>query len=163
MLKMPTTTLIRPVTANFGPAMRQPAPDFVLSNHARQSEQMTHLIGERGLLLAFIGDIWNAVNVRRILWLQRHAHHILLTGFNLALISRDQPHTLYGFAISSATPPEFPLLSDVDGTVHRQFNMGKYPGMVLVDHHQIVRHKWLMPDDRVWPRIHEILETLEQI
>lgn len=161
MLKMPAPTTTRPLTADFGPAIRQHAPDFVLRDHANRYERMTDLIGERGLLLAFIGDIWNAVNVRRILWLQRHAHQIQLTGFNLALISRDQPHTLYGFYISSAMPPEFPLLSDIDGTVHRQFNMGKYPGMVLFDYQRIVRHKWLMPDDRVWPRIQDLVETLE--
>jgi peroxiredoxin len=162
MLNKPTISTTHPRIADSGPAIHQLAGDFTLRNHANQHEHMVDLIGERGLLLAFIGDIWNAVNVRRILWLQRHAHHILLTGFNLTLISRDQPHTLYGFYISSALPPEFPLLSDVDGTVHRQFNMGKYPGMVLMDDHQIVQRKWLMPDDRVWPRIQEILDTLER-
>lgn len=162
MLKMPLPPTTRPITAEFGPVLRQLAPDFTLRNHANQVDRMANLTGERGLLLAFIGDIWNAVNVRRILWLQRHAHQIQLTGFNLALVARDQPHTLYGFYISSAMPPEFPLLSDVDGTVHRQFNMGKYPGMVLFDHQRVIQHKWLMPDDRVWPRIQELIDTLER-
>jgi peroxiredoxin len=160
MLEIPTFPA--PILAQeAGPALRQVAPDFSLRNHANYNEQLADLVGERGILLAFIGNVWNAANVRRIIWLQRHAHHLMQPGITLALISRDQPHTLYGYSISSATPLEFPLLSDIDGSVHRQFNMENSPGMVLLDHNRIVSRKWLMPDDRVWPRIQELQEILE--
>jgi alkyl hydroperoxide reductase subunit AhpC len=70
---------------------------------------------------------------------------------------------LYGFYVSSATPPAFPLLADVDGGVHRLFNMARYPGMVVIDPQGIVRHKWLMPDDRVWPRVQEMLDVMQSL
>jgi peroxiredoxin len=146
-----------------GPDINLAAPGFSVLNHAQHSLQLDDLVGRNGLILGFIGDIWQSASIRRIIWLQRHAHSFIRTGHNVALLIRDQPHMLYGFYVSSPTPPEFPLLADVDGSIHRLFNMTRYPGMVLVDREQVVRHKWLMPDERVWPKIQEITEVLESV
>ncbi len=144
-----------------GPDLDQEAPNFTIPNHAQEPQTMSDLIGRNGLIIGFIGDIWQSASIRRIIWLQRHASNFIRTGHNVALLISDQPHMLYGFYVSSPTPPEFPLLADVDGSVHRLFNMTHYPGMVLVDKARVVRHKWLMPDERVWPTIQDITEVLE--
>jgi peroxiredoxin len=148
-------------TFELGPQLNLEAPNFTIPNHAQEPQRMSDLIGRNGLILGFIGDIWQSASIRRIIWLQRHAHTFIRTGHNVALLISDQPHMLYGFYVSSPTPPEFPLLADVDGSIHRLFNMTRYPGMVLVDKTRVVRHKWLMPDERVWPKIQEISEVLE--
>lgn len=150
-------------TFELGPSLDLQAPNFTVQNHAQRLQKMSEMIGRNGLILGFIGDIWQSASIRRIIWLQRHAHSFIRTGHNVALLIRDQPHMLYGFYVSSPTPPEFPLLADVDGSIHRLFNMSRYPGMVLVDRTCIIRHKWLMPDERVWPKIQEITEVLEGI
>lgn len=150
-------------TFELGPSLDLTAPDFTVLDHAQRPRHMSEMIGRNGLLLGFIGDIWQSANIRRIIWLQRHAHSFIRTGHSVALLIRDQPHMLYGFYVSSPTPPEFPLLSDVDGDIHNLFNMTRYPGMVLIDTQHIVRHKWLMPDERVWPKIQEITQVLEAV
>jgi peroxiredoxin len=150
-------------TTELGPILDLQAPNFTVLDHAQYEQQMSSLIGRNGLILGFIGDIWQSASIRRIIWLQRHATNFIRTGHNVALLIRDQPHMLFGFYVSSPTPPQFPLLADIDGSIHRLFNMTRYPGMVLIDRQHVVRHKWLMPDERVWPKIQEISEVLEAV
>ncbi len=158
-----TQTVRRVGTMEIGPRLNCLAPHFSARDHASQPRHLEHLIGERGLILGFIGDIWQQTSVQRIFWLERHAHSFIRSGFNVALLIRDEPHMLYGFYISSQTPPEFPLLADVAGDIHRQFNMTTHPGLVLMDNTLTIRHKWLVPDDRVWPKLSEMMDILETI
>jgi peroxiredoxin len=150
-------------TYELGPILYTPAPAFKVRDHGDKPQSIETLMGERGLLLGFIGDIWLSTNIRRIIWLQRHAHAFIKGGINVALLVCDQPHTLYGFYVSSPTPPEFPLLADVDAAVHRTYNLVQYPGMVLLDRKTIIRHKWLMPDERVWPKIQEMTDIISRL
>lgn len=147
-------------TLELGPHLHTLAPDFRVGDHNQTSRQLDDLMGARGLILGFLGDIWLSASIRRIIWLQRHAGTFIREGFNVGLVIRDQPHMLYGFYISSPTPLEFPLLADVSGEVHRRYNMIDHPGLVLLDRSRIIRHKWLMPDERVWPKIQEMLDVL---
>ena len=119
------------------------------------------LVTGRGVLLGFIGDIWLPTSVRRIFWLQRHATKFTLKGAPVALLVRDQPHTLYGFRMSNPLPVPFPLLADTDGEVHRLFNMERNPGLVLLDRNLKIQAKWLMPDERVWPVMSELIKAVE--
>lgn len=148
-------------TLELGPHIGTRAPSFTALDHARQGWTLDQLMGERGLMLGFIGDIWQSVSVRRILWLERHAHTLMRGGVNLGLLICDQPHMLYGFYVSSSTPPPFPLLADEKRSIHTLFNMTQVPGMVMIDRQHIIRHKWLVPDDRVWPRIQDLLDVTE--
>src|SRR5512134_850464 len=86
-----------------GPRLNLGAPSFSVRDHTEQPQHLNDLMGEKGLVLGFIGDIWHEASVRRMLWLQRHAHQLLRTGCNMALLICDQPHMLYGFYVSSAT------------------------------------------------------------
>lgn len=153
----------RTQTVELGPRLESTAPDFVIRDHQGKSWSRPSLMGERGLILGFIDDVWQSVSVRRIIWLERHAMALVREGVNLALISGDQPHMLYGFYVSSPTPPAFPLLSDSDNKVHRLFSMSTIPGMIVIDRSGTVRHKWLMPDDRVWPSVRELLDVVGDV
>lgn len=144
-----------------GVGLNEVAPEFTIADHDNRVFHRDNLMGENGLLMGFIGDIWNPANIQRILWLQRHTPSIMRQGYKVALIVRDQPQLLYGFYVSTAKPLQFPLLSDLGGDIHEVFNMGRTPGMVMLDDAFVIRHKWLMPDDRIWPRIHDIVELLE--
>lgn len=139
------------------------APRFHLPDHNRAHHNLTDLMGERGLILGFTGDIWRPASVRRILWLHRHAHMLQRTGFNVALLIHDEPHMVYGFYASSPTPPVFPMLADVDGAVHHLFGMDNQAGMIVLDHELRVRQNWTLTADRVWPRLTEITDTLDAI
>jgi peroxiredoxin len=150
-------------TVELGPRLYTPAPDFTACDHAQKPWNLTRLMGEHGLLLGFVGDIWQAASIRRIIWLQRHASTFIRGGFNVALLIQDKPFMVNGFYISSLTPPEFPLLADADGQVHLLYGMTRHSGLVLVDRMGVIRHKWLMPDERVWPKIHDMLDVLHTV
>ncbi len=150
-------------TMELGPQLNTSAPNVTPRDHTGQPIPLANLVGPKGLLLGFIGDIWQQVSVQRIFWLERHAHTFVHTGVNVALLICDEPHTLYGFYVSSLTPPDFPLLADENRDIHRQFSMTLHPGILLLDHNRVIRHKWLVPDDRVWPKIHEIQDTISTL
>jgi peroxiredoxin len=150
-------------TFELGPFLNVPAPAFMVRDHESRKHILDDLMGKNGLLLGFIGDIWLPASVRRILWLQRHASTFMRMEINLALLICDKPHTLYGFQVSSPVPLEFPLLSDVDREVHERFNMTQISGLVMLDGQQVVRHKWLVPDERVWPHINELLQAAQSL
>jgi len=150
-------------TLVFGPLLETAAPDFTVLDHEHQRCSLDDLIGTKGLVLGFIGDVWMPASVRRILWLQRHAGSFLRADINLALVICDQPHTLYGFRVSSPLPLEFPLLADVDYAIHRLYNMDELSGLVMLDARRVVRRKWLVPDERVWPQINELLDAARSL
>ncbi len=150
-------------TFELGPNVGSRMPDFRLLDGERKMRSLQDVMGANGLLLGFIGDIWMPSTVRRILWLQRHARKIQMMGVNLALVVRDQPHTLYGFQISSPLPLEFTLLADPDGATHRSFSMQEYAGMLLIAPDGKLREKWLMPDERLWPRVQELVESVRML
>ncbi len=148
-------------TIELGPHLNIAAPDFRLYNHENRQNSLRDLMGERGLLIGFTGDLWQPASVRRILWLQRHATRFMRQGVNIALLICDKPHTLYGFYHSTVTPLSFPLLADVQRDVHYAFNMERYSGLVLVDYRHFIRDKWLVPDERIWPREQELLHAFD--
>lgn len=150
-------------TAELGPIVNFGVSDFHLLDHKQLGYSLDDLMGIAGVLLGFIGDIWQPASVRRILWLQRQVHKFSLMGAPMALIIRDYPHTLYGFHMSSPLPVPFPLLADPDGKVHLTYQMDRYPGMLLIDRNHVLREKWLMPDDRVWPKVQELAQAIHNL
>jgi peroxiredoxin len=146
-----------------GPIISTLAPDFELPDHNRKPHRLNDLIGAQGMLLGFIGDIWQPASVRRILWLQRHVSKFALLGTPVALMVRDHAHTLYGFHTSSPLPVPFPLLADVDGSVHQLYNMDKHAGLILIDRHRTIRQKWLMSPDYVWPKLTDLVQAAQQV
>ncbi len=150
-------------TLELGPRIDTIAPDFTLKDHENRPRALTSLLGKKGLLLGFIGDIWMPTSVRRIFWLQRHAPRFALAGAPVVLLVRDDPHTLYGFRMSSPLPVPFPLLADNDGEIHQRYNMAHHPGLVLLDKNPLIQAKWLMPDERVWPKMQELLNEINSM
>jgi peroxiredoxin len=154
---------MRVTTLSMGPPLETYAPEFALRNHNNEPTQLGDLIGPRGLLLGFSGDTWDPASVRRILWLQRYHAPFEKQGVNLALVLCDQPHKLHGYSMSAVVPLTFPLLADENRDIHVLYNMERYAGLVLVDANWLLRDKWIVPDERVWPRIGDLLTSIEQL
>ena len=150
-------------TLHMGPHLQTVAPGFTLFNHENKVIRLHQLFGEQGLLLGFTGDIWEPASVRRILWMQRHYMQFCKRGVGSALLTCDKPQMLSGFSMSSQVPLEFPLLADADHAIHEQYNMTRYAGLVLIDANQILRDKWIVPDERVWPRPAELLAAIDRL
>ncbi len=150
-------------TMELGPVLHAKVPSFQLGNYKGKFYTLESLMGANGVILGFIGDIWKPTSVRRILWLQRHVSKFALMGAPIALMVRDQASTLYGFHMSSPLPVPFPILADEDGMIHMKYAMDRHAGLLLVDRHQMLRHKWLMPDERVWPRMADMVRAVQQL
>lgn len=148
-------------TMELGPRLNTAAPDFKLYNHESVQSTLFDIMGERGLLLGFTGDIWQPASVRRILWFQRHTMSFQRYGVNIGLLICDKPYVLYGYNLSAVTPLGFPLLADVDRDVHIRFNMIQHAGLTLIDAEGVIRDKWLVPDERVWPRTQEVISSFD--
>jgi peroxiredoxin len=150
-------------TMEMGPHLQTIAPNFKLLNHENEEIILNQLIGDQGLLLGFTGDIWEPASVRRILWLQRHYMQFCKKGVQSALLICDEPHMLRGFSMSSVIPLEFPLLADTDYKVHHQYCMTRYAGLILIDAGGVMRDKWIVPDERVWPRPADLLKAIDSL
>lgn len=150
-------------TFELGPRLGMYAPEFRLPDHSRAPHTLSNLMGESGLILGFIGDIWRPTSVQRILWLQRHVGKFARYGTPTALLVRDKPDTLYGFRMSSPLPVPFPMLADLDGGVHSTYRMNAAPGLLVLDTDYIIRAKWMMPDDTLWPPANEIVAALQTL
>lgn len=146
-------------TAELGPILNTYAPDFALQDHERHVRNLKSIIGQRGVLLGFIADIWKPASIRRILYMQKHFHKFAAEGYNVALLIADQQHTLYSFYMSSPMTVSVPLLADPDYAAHRQYNM-RHSGLVLVDSAGLIRAKWMMPEERVWPKVRDLLNEV---
>lgn len=150
-------------TFELGPTVGMTVRDFVLPDSTSAIRRLDELMGSTGILLSFVGDIWHSTSVRRILWLQHHMHKFALMGTPVALLVRDHASTLHGFQMSSPLPIPFPMLADEDGSVHAAYQMDRHPGLLLIDRQNVLRSKWLMPTERVWPRINEIVLAIQAI
>lgn len=150
-------------TFELGPVLYSQAPEFRLPDHEQKLNTLDDLMGDQGMLLGFIGDIWQPTSVRRILWLQRHVGKFAMLGAPVTLMVRDHPHTLYGFRMSSPLPVPFPMLADADGHIHEIYRMDRHPGILLIDKDKIIRHKWLMPEDNVWPKMPELVHAVQAL
>lgn len=143
-------------TAELGPILRTQAPQFTLQDHEGHDRTLSSLVGERGLLIGFIHDIWKPASIRRILYMQRHTRTFGSEGYNVALVIVDKQYTLWTFHMSSPVTVFVPMLADPDGAVHKRYNM-LHPGLIRINADGIVCSKWMMPDEMVWPRAKEVL------
>lgn len=139
------------------------APDFNVPDQYDRLQTLASVMRGSGLLLGFAAGIWQPASVRRLLWLQKHAHRLTSTGLNVALVVCDRQSTLYGFHMSSPVSVNFPLLADANGAVHARYGMADQPGMVLVDPNGVLRQRWMMSIDRVWPAVNDLLAAAQKL
>ena len=139
--------------------LNRPVPDFSLPDHNGKVFNLQAVMGTKGVLIGFLGDIWRPVSVHRIFGLQRAAKKFNVLGWQIALIIRDQPATLRHFHFSSPMPVPFPLLADTDGKSHNAYTIER-PCLLLVDHGGVLRARWQMPPDTVLPATDVILDAM---
>ncbi len=150
-------------TVELGPSIHHTVADFRLLNAKKQWVGLQDLMGDQGLLIGFIGNIWHPTSVRRILWMQHYFQKFIALGTPAVLLLHEHISTIYGFEISSPLPVPFPMLADEDGAVHHVYRMDRHPGLLLVDRDYILRQKWLMPSERVWPKPKEIALAIYEL
>lgn len=145
-----------------GPELDTRVPDFALSGTDQTCYTLADVTGETGLILGFIGNLWQQSSVRRILWLQHHQAQFAAKGVPVTLIVQDSQQMLDGLRLTSPVPLSFPLLADITGSAHRLYNIAQ-AGLMVIDRAGYLRDKWLMTDDRVWPREQELLQAVDRL
>jgi peroxiredoxin len=153
--------MVQPMTR--GPQLNKAVPAFQLPDHQHNVHDFAGLIGRNGALLGFAGDIWQPMSMRRIVALQRHACTFDMMGVNIVLVMRDSPHTLNDFRSSSPLPLPFPLLADTDGYIHLMYGMDHEPGLLLVDRSRVLRRRWLVTENAMWPSVNELVHAAQQL
>lgn len=123
----------------------QSKTDFVLNNHKNISHQLSMIMGEKGILLGFTGDVWDLNCVRYVLWTQRQNFKLNSFGVNSALIVPNHCHELNGFFMSIPRDINFPLLADPSFSVYGAYDMAM-PGFVLLNRDAEVINKWYITD-----------------
>jgi peroxiredoxin len=151
------------ITVEIGPTLMSLAPHFELPDHKKQLQTVETLSGPNGLILGFTRDIWLPASVRRILWLVHNARSFSRMGYGVGLIICNPAHSLAGFQMTSAPEGDFVLLADAEKQAYRSYGMLIYSGLVLIDSHQLVREKWLIPEERVWPKPQEVFAAIQNI
>lgn len=126
-------------------AMPQTKREFVLNNHENISHRLSMLMGEKGILLGFTGDVWDLNCVRYALWMQRQSFKLASSGVNAALIIPNHSYELNGFFMSIPRGLNIPLLADPKFQAYGDFDMAM-PGFVLLNREGEVLNKWYITD-----------------
>ena len=135
------------------------APDFAACDRDGRLFRLQDLLGRRGLLLGFIGDVWLPTNAQRIHALQRVSPALQRVGVQPAMITSNEAHTLIGFYASSPVPFTFPLLADADRRIHLAYGVGRSDGILLINRDQRVRARWTLSDGILLPDYDDLLKA----
>ena len=142
-----------------GPVVGLHAPDFTLRDEKNQSAPLKGIIGENGLLLAFIHGTWCSYCVQTLYRLRRHSAFYDQSGISLAVIAIDPPSALKVFKMSANPPLAYPLLADEDEQVHKLYGLEHIGAYIVIDVAGIVRSKFLDLDHHGWPGHARVLEA----
>lgn len=115
--------------------------NFELKNHENIPYHLENLMGEKGILLGFTGDVWQVRCVRYVLWLQRQSFKLSTQGINSALIVPNQTYELNGFFMSIPRNIPFPLLADPTHQVYNDLGMEK-AGYMLLNREGDILGRW---------------------
>jgi peroxiredoxin len=138
------------------------APDFSLEDAEGNTFALSSLIGERGTLLVFLRDTWKPASIKGIMFSHRQHTRFAAVGVSLGLIIADEQHTLYGFHMSNQQQVRLPMLADTDHLVHRLYAV-ESPSVILVNHHQEITHRWVIPDQFVWPNLNQVMVAIRHL
>lgn len=147
----------------WGPVLNLSLADIVLPDQSQRTHSLTTLTGSRGLLLICLSELWQPVNVRRILWLQRHAANLALLGVPAAAVVQATPGVVQTFSHTTPFPLTFPLLADPLGSAAMQYNLANRGCILLIDPKHVLRSKWILPDTNVWPKMSDILHAVQTV
>lgn len=151
------------ITLNHPFPIGQTAPNFRLSDHTHTARTLDEMLGSSGILLAFVGDLWQPENVHRLLGLQGVAPKVACLGSPIVAIVNSSVNTLSNFMLSSPLPIPFPLLSDPTGEVHKAYGAAGAPALVLLDSNRIQRVRWSLTSGQMLPPVDDIVDAATQL
>jgi peroxiredoxin len=146
-----------------GPVTGEILPDFVLCTSDQDTVRLVDLMGEKGMLLAFIHGTWCPACVHTVLQLQRYTRQYAGAGVRVAVVAADQAHRLDAFKRSAAISIDFPLLSDADSTLRHRLNLQEATAYLLVDSARELRGKYIDVDHLSLPGHYQLMGVLQTV
>ena len=146
-----------------GPRIDTVLTDFVLCDSAQLPIHLSDLLGEKGLLLAFIHGTWCPACVHTVRQLQRYTRQYASLGVRIAVVAADQPHRLDAFKRSAAINIDFPLLSDTDALLRRRYHLQEATAYFLIDDGQVLRSKYIDTDHQSLPGHARLMAELQTL
>ena len=145
-----------------GPVVGGTAVDFSLEDDSSHQIGMQQIVGENGVMLAFIHGTWCMGCVQTLYQLQRHAHTYEKEGVKIAVVSSDPPHRLNAFRRSAASNISFSLISDQKGALREQYNLHQASALLLIDKARTIQEKFVDPAHHRIPGHYKLLETVRK-
>ena len=119
--------------------------DFVLNNHENIPHRLSMMMGDKGILVGFTGDVWDLSCVRYVLWMQRQSFKLAAQGVTSAFVIPNETYELNGFFMSIPRNIPFPLLADPKQSISAKFGM-ETPGFMLLNRDGEVQERWYVTD-----------------
>ncbi len=138
-------------------------PVFSAHDDENTVHQLNDLMGENGLLLAFVYGTWCATCIQALHALTRYAPQLHKEGVNIAAVLIDDPAELHNFKISSPRPISFPLLADKDESIHNIYKAGSSKVYMVIDRDFVLRHKFIDFDGTQKPNLPTLLAAFKEI
>jgi len=151
------------MTEEYGLPVGAILPNFSAHNDENIVHQLNSLMGENGLLLAFVYGTWCATCIQALHSLTRYAPQLQKEGVNIAAVLIDEPKELYNFKISSPRPILFPLLADKDESIHNLYQADSAKVYMIVDRNFVLRHKFVDFDGTQKPNLPTLLAAIQDI
>jgi peroxiredoxin len=151
------------MTQEYGLPVGATLPTFIAKDDENINHQLTDLMGENGLLLAFVYGTWCATCVQALHSLTRYSHQLRKAGINVAAVLIDEPADINTFKRSSPLPMTFPLLADKDESIHNLYSADSSKVYMIVDRNFVLRHKFIDFDGTQKPTLPTLLAAIQDI
>lgn len=136
------------------------APSFCLPSAEGERHNLSTLMGEVGLLLAFSGDIWDIHSIRQVMWLQRYAPQFALLGARSALVAPNDSDALRSFVMSNPLKIPFKLLADPQRQSYHAYNI-KAPCLLFISRSGYIGGQWHLGGTGAISVAQDVLHTIQ--
>jgi len=151
------------MTQEYGLPIGESLPRFSAKDDENKLHQLDDLMGENGLVLAFVYGTWCATCVEALHALTRYAPQLKKEGVNVAAVLIDDPADLHNFKASSPRPVQFPLLADKDESIHNIYKADSSKVYMVIDRDYVLRHKFIDFDGTRKPNLPTLLGAIKEM
>ncbi|MCU0481083.1 MAG: peroxiredoxin family protein [Anaerolineae bacterium] len=151
------------MTEEYGLPVGATLPTFSAQDDQNNTHNLDDLMGENGLILAFVYGTWCATCVEALHALTRYAPQLQKEGVNIAAVLIDDTADIHNFRRSSPRPIHFPLLADKDERIHHTYRANSSKVYMVIDREYVLRHKFIDFDGTQKPNLPTLLAAIKDM
>lgn len=151
------------MTEEYGLPIGATLPTFSAKDDENHIHELNDLMGENGLILAFVYGTWCATCVEALHALTRYAPQLQKEGINIAAVLIDDITDIHNFKRSSPRPIHFPLLADKEEIIHHAYKADSSKVYMVIDRAYVLRHKFIDFDGTQKPNLPTLMAAIKDI